>query len=565
MPPKFSLPGTEKIIYGNASKHLTRTSPCEAACPAGNPIQKIHSLIEEDKFNEALAFLNARNPLAGITGRICPHPCESVCNRGCFDEALGIRDLERFVVDHADVSATRTPQKMAPSGKKIAIIGSGPAGMTCAYFSALLGHEVVIFEAEPVLGGIPRVLVPDFKLPKDVVDRQVGQILSMGIAARTNVRVGTDIAFETIQEHFDACLISVGTARDRQLEIAGAEHAETALSFLRQVNLGHLIDVGDRVVILGGGGVAFDCAFTARRLGASQVSIICVEGIECMCVNAEEIQQAAAENIHILNAKIAHEIQHEAGKATGVGYFEIDGFSFDECCRLSVERRSEEIDYLPADTVISAIGVLNDFSFLAQAASFSFNPQGTLTVDADTSATSIEGVFAAGDAVLGPSSVAEAIGSGRRSAFSIHNYLSNRANNWELVIDDGGRVIERMQDGPSERHVVEFEEIFNIWHHTKMKRQTTEPASVDKHMGLRDEMARGLGEAEAGIEAGRCLHCGHCTACGTCVEDCPGLILEMGEDGPEVAYPHECWHCGCCRIACPSGAIEYVFPLHMLV
>jgi len=565
MPPKFSRPGTEKPIFGRAPKYQQRSSPCEAACPAGNPIQQISSLIKEEKINEALACLNARNPLAGITGRICTHPCESVCNRGCFDEALGIRDLERFAVDHANFSAIRMPQKMEPSGKKIAIIGSGPAGMTCAYFSALLGHEVVIFEAEPVLGGIPRVLVPDFKLPKDIVDRQVGQILSMGITARTNMRVGSDIAFETIQEYFDACLISVGTARDRKLDIAGAEHAETALSFLRQVNLGQPVDVGDRVVILGGGGVAFDCAFTARRLGASEVQIICVEGIECMCVDAEEIQQAAAENIKILNAKLAHEIQRDAGNATGVGYFEIAGFSFDECCRLSVEGRSEKIEYLPADKIISAIGVLNDFSFLAPSASFSFTPQGALAVDADTLSTSMKGVFAAGDAILGPSSVAEAIGSGRRSAFSIHNYLCDRAKNWEAVIDDGGRVMERMKDGPSEPHIVEFEEIFNIWHHTKMKRQITAPASVGTPIGLREEMARGLGEAEARIEAGRCLHCGHCTACGTCVEDCPGLILEMGDKGPKVAYPHECWHCGCCRISCPSGAIEYDFPLHMLV
>jgi NADPH-dependent glutamate synthase beta subunit-like oxidoreductase len=424
---------------------------------------------------------------------------------------------------------------------------------------------VVIFEAEPVLGGIPRVLVPDFKLPKDIVDRQVGQILSMGITARTNVRVGSDIAFETIQENFDACLISVGTARDRKLDIAGAEHAQPALMFLRQVNLGQPVDVGDRVVILGGGGVAFDCAFTARRLGASEVQIICVEGEDCMCVDAEEIQQAAAENIKILNAKLAHEIQHDDGKATRVGYFEIAGFSFDECCRLSVERRNKKIEYLPADKIISAIGVLNDFSFLTPAASFSFTPQGTLAVDADTLSTSVKGVFAAGDAVLGPSSVAEAIGSGRRSAFSIHNYLCNRTNNSKVVIEDGGRVMERMQDGPSEPHIVEYEEIFNIWHHAKMKRQKTAPASVGKHIGLREEMVQGLGAAEARIEAGRCLHCGHCTACGICVEDCPGLILAMGEDGPEVAYPHECWHCGCCRIACPSGAIQYEFPLHMLV
>jgi len=565
MPPKFSRPTIRKTIYSKSVNNQTRTSPCEAACPAGNPIQKIHSLIEEGKRTKALEYLQARNPLAGVTGRICNYPCESVCNRGSYDEAVSIRQLERFAADCADNSPLKIPQKKSPSGKKVAVIGAGPAGLTCAYFSALLGHEVVIFEAAPVLGGIPRLLAPDYKLPKDIVDRHVGRILSMGITARTNVHVGKDIAFATIRENFDACLISVGTVRDRKPDFPGAELALPALSFLKKVNLGQEVTIGDRVVILGGGGVAFDCAFTARRLGASEVSIVCVEGEECMCVGPEDIQQARAEIIRVLSSSLACEIQHDHGELKGVNYFKVADFSFDQRCRLSVERCSEQTHFLPADSVISAIGVQSDFSFLEHTDDLTFTSKGTLSADNGTMSTSINGVFAAGDAASGPSSVAAAIGSGRQVAIAIHRYLCGERENKDVVVDSSGQVVERDQGKLEEPHIVEFTEILNIWHHPKGKRQQAGGALVDNYMRLRSELVKGLGEAKAKIEAGRCLHCGHCTSCGTCVEDCPGMILEMTDCGPAVAYPEECWHCGCCRIACPSSAVSYEFPLHMLV
>ena len=209
MPPRFSLELEKPTVFAGYLKYQSRTSPCEAACPAGNPIQKVHSLIKEQRLEEALEYLKSRNPLSGITGRVCDHPCELECNRMNYDEALSIRALERFAADHADRTKLRRPRRMEDTGKTLAVIGSGPAGMTCAYFSALFGHRVTVFEASASLGGMPRIGIPDYRLPKSIVDREVGQILELGVTARTNTAVGRDIGFDAILDEYDLSLIHI--------------------------------------------------------------------------------------------------------------------------------------------------------------------------------------------------------------------------------------------------------------------------------------------------------------------------------------------------------------------
>ena len=195
MPPLFSREIEKPLISTVSLKYQMRTSPCESACPAGNPIQKVHSLIKENRYEEALAFLRARNPFPGTTGRICTHPCERECNRREWDEAINIRGLERAAADRADGTRVKKPARMARSGKRIAVIGGGPAGLTFAYFSTLLGHEVTVFEAGPTLGGIPRLCVPEYRLPKDILDMEIGLVLETGVKARTNTRIGREISF----------------------------------------------------------------------------------------------------------------------------------------------------------------------------------------------------------------------------------------------------------------------------------------------------------------------------------------------------------------------------------
>jgi NADPH-dependent glutamate synthase beta subunit-like oxidoreductase len=567
MPPKFSKEMMGKVIFPEELRDQPRTSPCEAHCPAGNPIQKASALIQENRIEEALEYLKSRNPLTGITGRVCSHPCEENCNRNRYDEGLSIRALERFAGDHADLTRVTKIGRRESSGKSLAIIGSGPAGMTCAYFSALLGHDVTVFESSPVLGGIPRVGIPDFRLPKGVVDREIGQILETGVRARTNTRVGKDIGFDKILKEFDACLIAAGTAKERRLDVPGVESALPGVSFLKEVNLGQRDPIGERVVIMGGGGVAFDCAFTAKRLGASEVHVVCIEGETNMCASPEDLLQAQTEGVKIHHSRMISKVLTDNGKAAGVEFFEIRSFAFDEKGCLSIECGPTKKETLPADIVISAIGLQPDLEFIEGTHPFRFTSKGTLDVDPKTLFTSVDGVFAAGDVVSGPSTVAQAIGSGRRTAMAIDRYLSGSrsATLGTITISGDGHIVTEDSAIDSAPHVVAYEEIMNVGVFEKKPRQKTTRVSGREFLRSFEELDQGLGRDTAIAEAQRCFHCGHCTSCESCVKDCPGLILTMTPQGPQVAYPEECWHCGCCRIACPSGAVLYEFPLSMLV
>jgi NADPH-dependent glutamate synthase beta subunit-like oxidoreductase len=321
------------------------------------------------------------------------------------------------------------------------------------------------------------------------------------------------------------------------------------------------------VVIVGGGGVAFDCAFTAKRLGAAEVHIVCVEGQDCMCAPPQEIRRADAEGIVVHNSKMISSVLSKNGQANGIEYFEISSFEFDEECRLSVQPVSEEKKYMEANFVISAVGGKPDLSFIGDNNKFEFAPDGTLKVNPQTMATSVNKVFASGDAVFGPSTVAQVVGSGRHAAMAIDRYLNgSRLSEFEsVIINEEGQVVTEEITAKFDPHVVSYDEILNVDYHEKKPRQTTAKLSAEASAHTFEEIDEGFEQDRALTEAGRCLHCGHCTSCGSCIEDCPGLILALGSPGPQVVYPDECWHCGCCRIACPSGAVFYDFPLNMRV
>ena len=560
MPPIFSREIQSPIISTACLKFQPRTSPCESSCPAGNPVQKVQGLVKDKKFEEALEFLRARNPFPGTTGRICTHPCETECNRKEWDEPVNIRGLERAVADAADRTRVRKPARMERSRKKIAVIGGGPSGLTFGYFSSLLGHEVTIFEAGPTLGGIPRLCVPEYRLPKDILDMEIGLVLETGVKARTNTRVGRDIPFEDIRASFDAVLVACGTWKERELTIPNAGRAVRGVEFLKQVNLGFIKDVGKKVVIMGGGGVAFDCAFTARRLGAEAVHIVCLEGEDCMVAPPDDLVQAREEGITLHTNCMASEVLERNGHAAGLECFEIAGFSFDEAGEARIQAAGGQKKTLQADTVILAVGVKPELDFL-KGAGIDLNPNGTIKIDAATLATSARGVFAAGDTVTGPSIVASAIGQGREAALAVHRFLTGVPGRDEvLVIGENFQIRTEPVAREGKAHVVEFSEMFNPEYYPKAPRQKS---SLSTRIGFAERDAGLNGTAAA--EAERCLHCGHCHKCGKCVEDCPGLILEMGERGPVVRYADECWHCGNCRISCPDAAVSYEFPLYTLV
>ncbi|MCX8022058.1 MAG: FAD-dependent oxidoreductase [Syntrophorhabdaceae bacterium] len=567
MPPKFSRELEERTIYPERYEKQERTSPCEVACPAGNPIQKSHGLVKEGMIEDALSYIRSRNPFPSITGRICAHPCEDSCNRGNHDEVISIKALERCVSEKADPAFLGKPKKEGPTGKRLAIIGAGPSGLTCAYFSALFGHEVTVFDAAPMPGGIPRLLVPDFRLPKDVVDREIGQILELGVSIVSNTKVGRDIDFSKIMAEYDACLMATGAWKAKRPDFPGAESAIPGTEFLRQVNLGNRTYIGEKVVIIGGGGVAFDCAFTVKRLGASDIKILCVEGPDNMCAPKEDIEQARLENIDIKHSRLVTEVSRNGDGRFLVKHRKVSSFNFDEKGTLSAVTEEGEIEIIVADRVISAIGVQPDLDFLGDGFNLKGTPKGTLYVHPDTYMTSKTGLFAAGDVVSGPSTVAHAIGSGRHAAVAIDSYLRGKGfdGREKIIINGEGHIVRKAMEGQIVPHVVEYHEIMNADFFEKKGRVKTIKIPVDGMVTAFQEMEKGLDLDEAKTEASRCMHCGHCTLCGCCVENCPGLVLTMTKKGPEPTYYDECWHCGCCRIACPGGAVYYEFPLNMLV
>jgi NADPH-dependent glutamate synthase beta subunit-like oxidoreductase/NAD-dependent dihydropyrimidine dehydrogenase PreA subunit len=569
MPPKFSRELVRPVIYAYYMDYQPRTSPCETYCPAGNPIQKVNALLNEKRFEEALEYIRAKNPFPGICGRVCPHPCERECNRNKYDEGISIRALERAAFDYSDMARFRRPLKMQLRDKKVAIIGAGPAGMTCAYFLALFGYEVTIYEASSSLGGMTRLCVPDYRLSKDVVDREVGQILELGIHAQINTMVGRDISFAEIKKQHDACLLAVGTWKAKKIDVPGAALAISGLSFLKQVNSGFRHDIGDKVVIVGGGGVAFDCAFTARRLGASEIHVVCLEDKDRMVAHVDDILQGEDEGIIVHNSNMISAVVSEKGKVIAIEHYDVARFCFDNDGSLDVSPYSPKKHVLPADTVIFAAGETPDFSLLEKYPGFRFNKNGTLQVD-DNVMTSVRGVFAAGDAVTGASSIAGAIGSGRHAAIAIDNYLNKNIGKVSSIsLDHECNIIiekrERSKNGNKLPHMVTYDELMNLDYFEKKDR--TKLKSIEYHKSPHDfvEINKGYNIVEASIEAGRCFHCGHCFKCGMCVDDCPGNVLDMSSDGPLIAYPEECWHCGSCRMSCPCGAVLYQFPLYMLI
>ncbi len=555
MPPVFSKELKRPDILPNYLACQLRNSPCESYCPAGNPVQRITGLIKDNRFEEALQYIRSKNPFPGVCGRICPHPCESKCNRNDFDEGLSIKNLERAAADYSGSSAIHRSQPAENTGKNAAVIGAGPAGLTGAYFLRLLGHGVTIFEASSFLGGMLRSSIPDFRLPKEIVEIEIDYILELGVKTKTNTTVGKDVSLNEIIRQFDACLLSTGSWKEKTLNIKGIEQAVPGLSFLRKVKGGQITSVGKKVAIIGGGGVAFDCAFTALRLGASEAHIFCLEPSDKMIATQEDISRAIEEGIVIHNSIAVNDILSAEGKVIRLEFQGVESFRFDEYGKLSLTLDKRRTDSLEVDTVISAIGQSPDFSYLAGDDKFKFTPAGALLVNPDSRSTSVEGVFAAGDAIYGASGVANSIGSGRQAALSIHHYLTRGLNSKSLEEESHIKT----------QHVVLYDELLHIDYFQNKPRLYPSKTHKNNPTGLWEVQNPGYSREQAVEEAGRCFHCGQCFSCGSCVEDCPGYVLSMGNHGPEITYPDECWHCGNCRISCPCGAVQYEFPLSMLV
>lgn len=501
-------------------------APCMITCPAGINVQGYIQLIGQGKYNEAVQLIMERLPLPGVLGRVCPHPCESECRRLEVDESLSIRELKRFAADHVNLEDLPVPE-IDDRPEKVAVIGSGPAGLSVAYYLRLRGYQVSIFEALPVLGGMLRVGIPDYRLPPDVLDREIDHILRLGIEVQTGKRLHTDFTLADLEKQgFKAIFLGIGAHRGMKLNIPGEEEIEgvlDAVDFLRQVNMGKGEIPGRRVVIIGGGNVAIDAARTALRLGSEDVSIVYRRSSEEMPAYKEEIEDALAEGIkiHYLTAPVS--IKGSDGKVAGFECIKTELGKPDASGRrrpMPVEGSEFVID---CDAVIPAIGQQSDLEWAKDEAALETTRWGTLMVNPHTMQTSIPHVFASGDAVSGPATVIEAITSAHKAVEAIDLYI-NRGD-----LDLFAEELSSRQ--PPGRDWQEIPEGLDRETRAQVSRlESKESASSFNEVNL------GFSEEDAQREAWRCLNCGGCSECMECMKVCQAKAIDhnMKDDQLEL-------------------------------
>jgi len=489
-------------------------SPCTCACPGSVNAHGYVSLISDGRYKEALGVITRSLPLPGVLGRICPHPCENACRRSEVDSAVNICTLKRFVADRVDLTELEIPA-IEQRKEKVAIIGAGPAGLTAAYFLALDGFQVTIFEALPVAGGMMRVGIPDYRLPPAVLEKEIAFITRMGVEIQYNTRVGTDITVNGLLEgDFESVFIGVGCHRDMKLGIEGEEEISGVIpgvQFLRDVNLGDLKEIKGKVAIVGGGDVAIDAARTALRIGADKVSILYRRTEAEMPARNEEIIDALEEGIEIQILRAPVALIQENGKLTGVKCIQMELGEPDASGR----RRPVPIEgsefVVEADILIPAIGQKTDASFLQADDRVALNKWGDFDVDPITFQTSRPGVFAGGDAQTGASIAINAVGAGREAAVSISRFLKGEdiaAGREKLDIPQ--KQFNPLPEKPVKLHLV-----------------TENRIPLEQRMSGFEEVELGIGEEIARLASDKCVNCMVCCECYECVKACGSGALTI--------------------------------------
>ena len=548
---------------------LESNFPCMQACPVHTQAGRYVSLIAEGRFEEAYRYARQPNPLASICGRVCGHPCETACRRGQFDAPISIRALKRFVTERYGPES-RNPLDLFPEKPKVthpervAVIGSGPAGLAAAHDLAVLGYTVTIFEAAQVPGGMLHLGIPEYRLPRDVVQAQVREILALGPELRLNSRLGDFSLSDLRREGFQAILLAIGLHRSRDLILPGRDldGVITGTDFLLNVNLGYRFSIGRRVAVIGGGNVAMDVARTAlrqqqrqtldalsssvlpdqlteperdvvmkelmdvtrtaMRLGAREVHMVCLESREEMPAFEEEIEEAQLEGLKIQASRGPKRFVGEDNKLAGLETVHCTSV-FDAQHRFSPVFAPGTESVLACDTAILAIGQTSDLSFLAPQDGIETTRQGTVKIDPQTLMTTAPGVFAAGDIAFGPRLIISAVADGKKAAEEIDHYLRGPA--WK----------------PKPRYV----QITVLDHHQmaqeydEYSRLSVPTIALDRRTGIA-EVEVGYTEEQARLEATRCLKCWintifegneaegtECILCGGCVDVCPENCLEL--------------------------------------
>jgi formate dehydrogenase beta subunit len=473
------------------------TSPCQRTCPAGIDIPEYIRQINQGNYNQAVMVIKEKNPLPLTCGRVCPHPCEEMCRLGKVCEPVNINHLKRFVADREMHEDTRiTPYKAPSTGKRVAIIGGGPAGLTCAYYLARLGHSPTIFEAMPKLGGMLRYGIPEYRLPKKILDWEIDGILEMGVEVKTGVTMGKDITLASLKnEGFDAFFVGTGAWDTRSLGVEG-EDLDGVLPgthFLIDRGLEKETPIGNKVAIIGGGNTALDAARTSWRLGAQEVTVIYRRSRKEMPANDIEIEEAGKEGVVFHYLAAPTKLMGNNGKLTHLEYLEMELGEPDESGRRRPVPKKGTETVIEVDNVINAIGQFPVTEFLTQD-NIGLSKWNTIeVVNPLTGETTQEGVFAGGDAVTGASIAVEAIGAGRRAARSIHCYL----NGEPVRVPD--TVITKKSSLP------DVEALHAV---TASDRVHMPELTVDDRRLSFKEVELGLEESMATDESDRCLRCG---------------------------------------------------------
>jgi formate dehydrogenase beta subunit len=544
---------------------LNTNFPCMMACPAHTNAGRYVSLIAEREFEEAYRIAREPNPMASICGRVCAHPCETACRRGEIDKPIAIRALKRFLTEQygpesrhpVDVNAGRVQPKL---DLRVAIVGAGPVGLSAAHDLALMGYTVTIFEASQVAGGMLYLGLPEYRLPRDVVEAQVREILATGdITLKLNHAAGRDFTVADLRRDFDAVLIAVGAHRSRDLTIPGVnlDGVYKGIDFLLNVNLGYTFTIGKKVLVIGGGNVAMDVArsaarevlkqhaggvehfepsqgnldavaaremmdvsLSALRLGAQEVHLVCLENRAEMPAALEEIEEAEEEGIIIHAGFGPKEIIGENGHAVALEVLKTKSV-FDANRRFSPTFFENSETRLECDTIIMAIGQSPNLQFLGPDDGVDVSPRGLIAVNPQTLMTSASGVFAGGDCVFGPRLIIDSVADGKRAAVGIDEFLRGTEHP-DPVIE-----IEVL-----ERHRMPLDLL-------DMVRPTIPMLPLNRRTGV-TEVEIGFNEEEAVAEAQRCLHCWvntvfegnaedatECILCGGCVDVCPENCLEL--------------------------------------
>jgi len=534
---------------------LNTNFPCMMACPAHTNAGRYVSLIAEGRFEEAYRYARDPNPLASICGRVCAHPCETACRRGEIDKPISIRALKRFLTErHGPESKRPLPPSTERIGKlpfKVAVIGGGPVGLSAAHDLALMGYSVTIFEAAPVAGGMLYLGIPEYRLPRSVVEAQVREILETGdITLRLNSSAGRDFTVSELRRQgFDAVLISVGAHKSRDLTIPGVDldGVHKGIEFLLNVNLGYKFTIGKKVIVIGGGNVAMDVArsaarevlkehgatdevvpsaeneaavaahemvdisLSALRMGAREVHLVCLERRQEMPAALEEIEEAETEGIIIHPGFGPKRVIGRDGKVAGLETLDTKRV-FDEQGRFSPTFHEGSEKVLDCDTIIMAIGQAPRLDFLTPEDGVQISPRGLIAVNRENLMTTAPGVFAGGDCVFGPRLIIDSVGDGKRAAIGIDEYLRGRKHPQPVVEVD---VLNRHS------MFYDFMEII---------RQPIPMLPVDRRTGI-TEVEVGYDEESAMAEARRCLRCwvntvfegtrvdgSECILCGGCVD-----------------------------------------------